>query len=371
MQQVVPVIQNGDYANKEFSGFFKLLQMQNIFTWDMRSSEYYLTQKMLGESPRSSREYNVIQQMIFGETIDYFEKEYDPKHIVLNSRGKKVEAVQEEKRTKYFIANLSWLAFRTIFYTIIANQVGGNLILNPIRDAFQINYLNSIDRSFSATYSSIIRKMDSDADDMIRQIHSVTDPIVLKYRLPMFSIYLRNKARSIQDMIILALHIKEEGRFVNARKKMDEIELLYKNEKPGKALREANKLLLEMTKTLNEIGEKYYIKTSQGIPLSPIIQTYNVAAGLSANTFPQMPNLNISSKLLGQVKKSVPKSGFNAVYKSVVHDLAEIGKIGSYYEELIKEVSYDDRVGYYSAKVELTKYKDLDCGWKKPMNGYI
>lgn len=371
MKKVIPTLSRGEYVDETYAPFFELLKMNNIYTWDLSSSEFYLTQKMLRDTDDEIdlKEYNSLQQMIFGETLDFFEREKNPQHIILDSHGNVLTSAKEKEtpQTKLFLADLSWLAFRTIFYTLVANQVGGTLVLHPIRNAFQMSYLQSVDSVFDSTYRSLLNAMNSATDEKIREVFNASLPLVSKYILPMFSIYLSSNANSIDELLNMALHMKHEGKFVSARAKMEEIEcLLEDNSKKG--VKDANKLLFEVNKTLTDLGAKYYVGTAQGVPLSPIIQTYNLALGLSGGILPKLPEVDIVSKALGKAKSIIPKTGFNAVYKSLINELATIGKIGSYYEKLTKDVSFSENAGYYSAKIEEQKYRNVESFWKKPMD---
>lgn len=378
-KDIIPTIESGSFEDENFKPFFELLKMNNIYTWDLRSSVFYLTQKMLSGSNDeiNIHTYSELVQMIFLEGKDGFERKNNPSKKIIDSNGNEISSrypnvtrsgdMVISKNVDYFLSNLSWLAYRTIFYTLVANEVGGSLILHPIRDAFQISYLNRMNREFNCTYRRLIQIMNQAAEKRVRSIYEVSTPMVSKYNMPLFSVAFIEKTSNPISVIDYALHKREERDFVLARRKLEEIENLFTNGDNAKARIEANKMICDVDELMQKLGEKYYVSSPQGVQLSPLFQVYNIGAMLSGMEMPQIPEFTSPIKILNKVKEIIPQQGFNAVYKSVINDLASIGRIGESYEKLISKVEYDKNAKYYTLKVEEEKYKNYSCFWKMPM----
>lgn len=378
-QKIIPIVKAGTFEDEYFKPFFELLKMNNIFTWDLSSSEFYLVHKMLKTNNSNIDEstFSKMKQMIFAEGLDELEKEKNPRRILIDSSGNEIYSNKDEqgnmrynaiaKQTEYFLANLSWLAFRTIFYTIATKHLGGTLVLNPIRDAFQISYLNKINIDFRDTYRNIVTAMNMKVDSTINAIFNPTQPLIAKYVLPLFSVAITRKTNNPIETINVALNMRLEGDFIEARRKLSEIELLFAEEKNVKARIAANKLLSEVESVMRRLGEKYYINTPQGISLSPLIQIYNMGSAIPNSIASPLPDFTPQIKSLNGLKDLIPQRGFNAIYKSVINELANISKIGKYHEMLTGKVVYDDRANYYTTKIEEEKYKNVRCFWKIPM----
>ena len=381
-EDIVPQIEGGVFTDSDFKPFFELLKMHNIFTWDMSSSGYYLTQKMLANSRTEIdiEKYSKLNQMIFSESNDSFVKQSNGKSIILDSKGTPITqgyTVQDKegrtqeayigKQTKLFMANLSWLAFRTIFYTLVAKENGGTLILHPIRNAFQINFLSRLFPQIDAQYRVLISALNAPVEESVRSIFAQTQPIIAKYPLPMFSVILASKAGSPKEAINAAFHMKNEGDFVEARRCLSEIEQLYAEGRTGKAIITANKLVLHVKTLMERINAKYYVKTTQGLSLSPMFTAYNLGATFSSGVLPIIPNYSAKIKLLDRVKDLIPQTGFNAVYKSLINDLTQIGRLGEYHEMLTSQVVYHKNTGFYPSKEEDAQYMNAKSYWKIPM----
>lgn len=379
---IIPQIEGGVFTDSDFKPFFELLKMHNIFTWDMSSSVYYLTQKMLANSrvEIDIEKYSKLNQMIFSERSDSFAKRSDTKYNIIDSKGTLITqgyTVQDKegwmreakigKQTELLMANLSWLAYRTIFYTLVAKENGGTLILHPIRNAFQINFLSRLFPQSNSLYKNLISALNEPVEVSIQSIFAQTQPLIAKYPLPMFSVILANKAGSPKEAINAAFYMKYEGDFVEARRCLSEIEQLYAEDRTREATIKANKSVLRVRTLMERINAKYYVTTAQGLSLSPMITAYNLGATFSPGVLPAIPNYSAKIMLLDRVKDLIPQTGFNAVYKSLINDLTQIGRLGEYHEILTSQVVCDKNAGFYTLKAEDAQYKDAKSYWKIPM----
>lgn len=380
--EIIPQIEGGFFIDSDFKPFFELLRMNNIFTWDMSSSVYYLTQKMLLDSKNEINidKYSKLNQMIFSELNDQFVKPSNNKSIILDSSGVPIKAthrvydkegrLQEAyigKQTELLMANLSWLAYRTIFYTIMAKETGGTLILHPIRNAFQINFLSKLHPQNTDIFKTLISSINAPVENTVNSIFTSTQPLITKFSLPMFSISLTHKAGNPTDAINLAYHLKNEGDFVEARKRLSEIENLFAVENSQKARITANKLVLDVQELMDRICVNYGVATPQGISLSPMITAYNMGSALTPGGLPSIPNYSGKIKFLDKVRDLIPQTGFNAVYKSLINDLTQISQIGEYHEKLTSQVTYHENSDFYTSKSENEKYMRAKSYWKIPM----
>lgn len=65
---IIPCVEGGKFTDSDFKPFFELLKMNVTFTWDMRSSVYFLTEKMLEQvGGLDISKYSKLSSMIFME----------------------------------------------------------------------------------------------------------------------------------------------------------------------------------------------------------------------------------------------------------------------------------------------------------------
>ncbi len=69
-------------------------------------------------------------------------------------------------QVKAFFAGLNWLALRTIIYTLLAKEIGADLFLHHIRDAFHINLLSKLQHQESPVFKSIISMMNGNVNGL-------------------------------------------------------------------------------------------------------------------------------------------------------------------------------------------------------------
>src|SRR5919205_617329 len=63
---IVPRVEGGQFTDQDFKPFFDMLRMNVTFTWDMSSSVYYLTQKMLaGVGGLDLEKYSQLSSAIY------------------------------------------------------------------------------------------------------------------------------------------------------------------------------------------------------------------------------------------------------------------------------------------------------------------
>lgn len=379
---IIPNIRKSKISDENFAPFFELLKMHNIFTWDLSSSVFYLTQKMLSNSNNSIDidKYSKLNQIIFNELSDDTNKPkakgaiiYDSKGEILSNKynlfdkvGKIVDS-EISTQTEQFFANLNWLAYRSIYYTLLTKEVGGSLILNPIRSSFQINYLSNITSSSDSVYKNIISALNKPTEQTLRAIHDISDPIIDTYQLPMFSVWLVNKTKNLDEALNLALHLKLTPEFITARERLTEIENLVDCGNNKKAIEQANKVRLDMLKIMERLCAKYYVSTPQGFAISPLISAYNLGATFSAGVLPNLPNLPGKISFLDKAKDFIPQKGFNSIYKSLVNDLICIGKLGQHHDLLTAQVKYHKDARYYNIKEEDKNFMNYKSWWKIPL----
>jgi len=210
----IPQVKKRSFDNKTLNDFFDILKMNITFTWDLSSSVYYLTHKLLQEHCGVDiPKYSKLADMIFsqfkdGEPVSVMGKKssiiYDSKGNAISDGYTVIDKYGDEKdahissQTKLFMSGLSWMDFRTTFYTLIANQLGFDLTLHPIRNTYQISLLQ---RYSSAPQSSriILDAINKKAYETFDKINSSTEQILIQpnYQCFLFGSLIK------QDLIIL------------------------------------------------------------------------------------------------------------------------------------------------------------------------
>lgn len=377
---IIPCVEGGKFTDDDFAPFFKQLRMNVLFNWEMSSSSYFLNVKMLeGVGGLDIPKYSKLSSMIYSELSDKSSSKEikKSKPLLYDSRGQAIssdytvydkEGDEREtgisKPVEAFFAGLNWLAFRTTLYTLAAKEFGVDLILHPIRNAFQVNLLSKMYAGDQSVFEPIIQSMNGIATSTVNRVIASTQPIVLKHTLPMFTVWLANKNGDPHKFIQTVYELRNEKPFVEARAQLIELEELIHNGNP-KFIKKTNELIMEVQKQMKRICVRYGIETPQGVPISPVVSVWNMSTIMSG--LPQVPKLSLDIKALDFLRDLIPKKGFAAVYKTIIEDLTQIGRLGKYHDIITSKINLESEAQYYNAKVEQRKYERYKSSWKIPM----
>lgn len=376
----IPEVSNRSFDNTSLKDFFKLLEMNLTFTWDLSSSVYYLTHKLLQEQCGVDiPKYSKLADMIFSQFKDGEPtNDMDPKKpIIYDSKGRiisdgytvtdKIGSKKEayiSKQTSLFLAGLSWLDFRTTFYTLIANQLSLDLTLHPIRNTYQISLLK---RYSSKPQSSkvILDAINKKAYETFSEINSVTQQILITAHLPMFSVWLASKT-DLDNLIGNLYELKGEKEFVVLRDILNNLDVIQKEKGNKKYTIEVNKLITDFKKQMNNLMERYGVVQSYINPTSSMIKAYNLTTMLDAK-LPTLPVFNTQVKKPDWLTKIYNYSGFGSTFKAIIDDLTSIEKLGQYYDILTSKVVLDPDARYFNIKTEDVAFANVKSYWKIPL----
>ncbi|XDD53009.1 hypothetical protein AB3N62_10995 [Leptospira sp. WS4.C2] len=382
-QEIKPSIKSGEFEDEFFSEFFNLLKMHMIFTWDMSSSEYFLTQKVLiQESGINEQEYSKIMSGITNEEFLKFNLDNTSKFTptefeiqLFDQKGKIDFNSTDYKKSKfkglsnkfqYFSSSLGWLAHRTIFYTLMSEYLRADLFLHPIRQSFNIVILQKKASFSNSILKPLIDEMNKNAESSLKSIKSLTEPYLISQTIPLFSAWLVNKTQDSRKIIEYAYEVRNNKLFVEARNKLRELSLLVESNDTAKYVRQSNLLVSELNLLFENIKTSFGIGNNQGISTSKFINIYNLTFGLS--TGKQLPDFDFKIKALEFLKNFIPKAGFKGVYRSLINDLVSVSRLGKYHELITNNVSLHKDAYFYSVNTEEAKYKGRSSFWKIPMN---
>ena len=380
-QDIIPTVAGGRFNDENFAPFFELLKMNVTFTWDMSSSVYYLTEKMLADvGGVDIDKYSTLSAMIYDELSEKNEvlsPYLDNKMKIYNSSGEVIsEQVQLmdfkghaangeiSKQVNAFFAGLNWLALRTVLYTMLAREFKCDLFLHHIRDGFHINMLMNLEKDNPSVLKPAMDVMKGISTSNLNMVLKNTQPYVTKFNIPMFSVWLATKTDNPSRFFDKVLEIREENMFKQAREKLSVLDRLYEEDQ-AKYIKKSNMLIREIDVLMERIRVKYGVDTPQGIPLAPMISLWN--ASTVASQLPKIPKVHYRIKQLDFLKDLLPSKGFNAVYRSVINDLTQVSRLGKYYDIITSNIVLDRSAEHYRSKQEQVKYSNSKSWWKLPL----
>lgn len=377
-----PKIQGGEFSNPEFKALFQLLQTHMVCTWDISSSVYHLTLKVLASSGSDEfQKYGAIATAMFQELgeakstgkyirnklelIDRFGKPIGDGYTVPDARWGNGESGPPSGAIHAFTASLVWIANRAMYYTLAAAHLKADAFLYPIRQAYQQHYLAQTFKYDTDFPKRLVSQLSSTLSRDVAEVHNGGALSAGAIDLPVFSAWLANECGDP----VAALHALEEIRlrkeFIEAREQVSELREVYNDG----SIVDANKKIAKMTARIGKVSavmrEKYSIKTQQGVPLTRLVNVYNAFAVLKG--LPPLPKIDLAMKVPQFLRDMKRKVGFAAVYRNVMNDLATFGTLGQTRTILGRRIKIDESAVAYSPKSEDPKYRHAHSRFKSPM----
>lgn len=375
-RSIQPEIRGGEFVDDDFRSFVDLLKLNMICTWDMRSSVYYLTMKMLGQPNTPEYEkYSSLSSAIFNELSDANSTRgyWSTNATLISSNGHVHTPKEFEKQVdglggvtrplEMFIASLNWLAFKTIYYSIAAKHLKADSFIHPIRHAYQLHWMKktgAFGHDFSAKIlSSLSKKISTSVSEVVDHGRSAT----VSMDIPIFSAWLAQESGGVQNSIDAALEIKKTNHFLVARETLREIKISYDEYGLSKGNAKTTKLLSELDKISGDLKRAYGVPSSQGIQGSFFIKTINSLT--SPFGIPALPEKEFAMSTPDFMKNKKTKA-FSTIFKDIANELTSIERLGGHRDLLASRFEIDD--GYYTApKTEDPKFRRASSSWKRPM----
>lgn len=379
----IPTIRGGEFVDADFRSFLDLLKVHMICTWDVSSSVYYLTMKMLGQpnSPEFGK-YGNISASIFSELVDAGEtdarlqrrlslldrngRSIDPSsYYIPGARSGDGKSGGVTGALEAFVAALGWLSYKTLYYVHSARFLHADTFLYPVRQAYQIHYMQKRGVYGHDFTKSVIGRMTNALNSDLHRIVSSDRAVAAPLDLPIFSAWLVMECGTVTQVVAAARQLRDDRRIVAAREQIREIRCCFDSDDLAGANARVTKIIKEIEKTSSLLVSAFGLKSNAGVPMSRLMMVYNTVAAFQG--WPKLPQYDFKIKLPQIVTDHLPKQGFSALYRDIGTDLAQVWRLGEARERLGAAVEIDKDRGSYNPKVESREYRNAHSWWKSPM----
>lgn len=374
---VRPEIRGGEFVDDDFKGLLEQLKMNMICTWDMSSSVYYLTMKMLGQPDTDEYgKYSSLSAAIFAELADVGDTRGRwSKEVKLVgadgheftecdfSRKKPGDFGGATKQLEMFVASLNWLAYKSIYYSMAAKHLKADSFIHPIRHAYQVHWMRksgAFGYDFTARLlSSLANKTKTSISEI--QSHGATQTVALD--LPIFSAWLTQASGSVGAAIEAARQIRDRDNFVTIRESLKEIKIAFEEQGVPSGNKLTTNLLRDIDKICGDLKREYGVPSAQGIQGSFLIKALNFLTGFAG--IPGLPDREFAISTPGFMKSESTKA-YTTVVKDITAELTAIERLGGIRDSMARSFVIDDRKAV-RPKVENPAFRYYSSDWKKPM----
>lgn len=375
-------IKGGKVSDSDFKAYLDRLHMTFQFTWDMSSSKFFLTQKMLlGNSILNQEHFSTLHALLFKENNEQYEvtspldnklpELFDHKgnRITIDPNTGKVNSIVGDGLSPQFqalVSSLNWISQRTALYVLAAEYLQADLFIQPLRQSFLQNIIKRTYPSYNlGVFSDFRNSINNQSEETVKSVLSNSENFGISVDIPLFSAYLSKQTNNSKAIIEAAYNMRDEKSFFEARTKLRELNLILENGDRRKFIREINLLTTEINNTFKNIESKYGLGEKQGLGISQLKFLFSFIPLVKDFKIPK--EMDVRIKQLEFMKHITPRKGFNAVYRNVVEDLMEFDSLGKYKDILLGNVKYHEQASYYGIKTEDPAYVRASSYWKKPM----
>ncbi len=377
---VRPEIRGGEFADDDFGQLLHMLKLNMVCTWDLRSSVYYLTMKMLGQ-PNTPEfyKYSEISSAIFNELSDVAETKgrwsQDVKLVGSDGHVHTKEEMEKEDKARsrgfggttrsldMFVASLNWIAYKSIYYSLAGKYFKADTFLHPIRHAYQIHWMRKTAAYGHDFTSKLIAALSNGVSTSVSEILDNGRGVAVSLEVPIFSAWLSAQSGDVGSVISSALELRKQQDIQEIRGILREIRIAYDEQGIAKANKSVEKWKKQLTKAESELKRSYGIDTGQGISSSFFIKAYNTYAAVKG--LPQFPEFEFKVPLPDFIRQN-KSNGFSNLYKDIATELISVERLGGIRDLMAKRFVIDDTY-YLPPKTEAPEFRRYSSDWKLAM----
>lgn len=379
-RQINPEIRGGEFVDNDFKQLVEMLKLNMICTWDLRSSVYYLTMKMLGQPNTPEYEkYSELSASIFNELSDVANTKglWSTNVKLVSASGHEFTESEFERERKnasrgmggmtrsleMFIASLNWMAYKSIYYSVVAKHFKADSFIHPIRHAYQLHWMRKTG-AFGHDYTArVIQSLSEKISTTRAEIVEHGRASTVSLDLPIFSAWLANEAGNVGQVIGSALALKSSDHFRTCREILREIHIAYDEVGIAAGNKKVTNLQSDLDKISGDIKRSYGVPSQQGIQGSFLIKSINSLTGLIG--FPALPDREFAISTPDFMKSRQHKA-FSTIFKDVTNELTSLERLGGFRDKLASNFLIDDTY-YIAPKTENPRFRYASSDWKQPM----
>lgn len=379
-ESIRPEIRGGEFVDDDFGRLLGILKMNMVCTWDLRSSVYYLTMKMLGQpNTPEFHKYSEINSAIFNELADAGDTRgrwsQDARLVgsdgQIHTKEEMAQAAEAHSRGKggttraldIFIASLNWIAYKAIYYCLAAKYLKADTFLHPIRHAYQMHWMRKTGAYGHDFSSKLIDALSNRVSTSVSEIVDNGRNAAISLELPVFSAWLTAQSGDIRAAIPAALEIRNGNDVQEIRGLLREIRIAYDEAGIAKANKSVEKWKKQLDKAASNLKQLYGLDAGQGVQGSFLMKIYNTFAAVKG--LPQFPEFDFKVPLPDFVRMN-KSSGFSNLYKDIAAELTAVERLGGVRDLMAAQFAIDDSQ-YTAPKTESPKFRKYSSEWKLPM----
>jgi len=380
--EISPEIRGGEFADEDFRNLIELLQTHIICNWEISGSIYFLMLKGLAEVGSDEfKKYGNLAASIFSELTDADRagQRSSSQVLLVDSSGNPITKDYVVPGAKWgdgtsggatkavyaFVAALTWLANRSIFYSLVGKHLQADTFLFPVRQAYQGYYISRTARYGLDYTKRIVQTFSTALSKDVIDIQKGGLALATAIDLPIFSAWLVLESGEIDKVIDSAFEVRDSDEIATAREQLREIRNALDNDDLPTSGKRSSKIISDLEASSARIRERFGITTAQGVPVTRLVHIYNTVAAAAA--MPTLPDYDFQLPLPRFLRDLRQPRGFAALYRNIANDLGTVWSLGNARDLLGARVVRDESAVVYNPKNEAPRYRYAHSPFKSPM----
>jgi len=327
----------------EALAFFETIKISPQMRWSIFGSSEYLTLSYLVGDNRAGA-YEGAVGAAFGNESGDREKTGQAEGSVptLFVNGNQVEEVKDFVRAyansnpnftgtgsndtlHKVIFSYGWVAERSHFYSALADHMGAETVLSPLRDAFcETNYRLDHRRDIN----TILQQLSDNGKLAIASIVSSSGEAKFALRMPFFTAYLLSQCDNVVEAVEKAHELRLDPTIISCKGIMANLQHLNRVDR----LKEVNSLLQYLEADMQTLLGKYSVGGEQGTP-------FGLSVGFSGI------NLDLNG-FLSKLFRNHRHRPFGKIFRSMANDMLMTERLGVLHEKATRLVREHKDAGY-------------------------
>lgn len=362
-------INGGDIEQNDIGKFLNDLDLHVCPAWQMQSSDFFLRIRLLSDKTGAQIEkYSPLMSAIFDQMSEIKNGKSQPnwKKNLVASDGKPIKNIEGDKKNpsytigrdvNAFSAGLNWIAFRSVFYSIVSEKLEGVAVCHPIRSDFLARFyserLNSIEPDQRAAILEYFRNTTLDGID---RSNALLGGPAFKLEAPLISAWATLKAGSPKEARNFVNDIRYSPEAVALRARLRDVEMLISEDQMAEARKNSVAIFKDYQIAANELFKKYSAKGEDPFGISANFLTLT-------GSFKLAPVSDKIASLLPKRRRSM------TLLRNITLDLLQSSQLGKVSDLLRSSRSIEGEKwdGPTAPKIDHPKFKYARSDWKKPM----
>lgn len=361
-------IRGGRISESALTEFLDIMGLTLTAAWHMRSSDFFLTLKILSDNPDERNErfkYSKLTSLIYDQlhretapVLDQFSLYLESSNgepIPLDGFQQGSIGYQCDEQLINFANSLNWLSRRSVFYILASGHFDAAMCVHPIRH----NFINSLARDRDVFTQSFIwrdnfrRFFGMQAAEAVNAINRTVEATEIGVSLPLLAAWGVGKTGTASEAIDAVLELRTEPAALAMRAYFNELTQVRSTSEKARINELVGAIHAERIRLQKKFGMP--AETSEVVTVQANIAP---TVGISVSAPVSVGKLGL---IFGQARH------VRCIFRNIVNDIARFPHLGDVRDGLLRQIRRNRDELHPILPIEERRFWGRSSTWKKPM----